>query len=116
MKTRVLEMTQTYMTLSFGDLAEKLKEKEGPIITLVKEMIENGELNARVDEKLKTIIFVDKEDDYDALGQKVTVQTEEIRNIMEDLKVLKDDIEVSKWYQKKLLRGHEMGFDMDEND
>ena len=104
------------MTLSFADLSEKLKEKEGIVMILVKDMIESGELNARLDEKSKTIIFVEKEDDCDSLGQKVIKQTEEVRGIMENLKVFRDDIEVSKLYQRKLLRGQEFGYEMEEDD
>lgn len=61
------------------------------------------------------MIFAEKEDDYEELGQKVTAQTAKIGAIMEDLKVLKDEIEVSKIYQGKLIRRQEFGIDVDED-
>ena len=75
-----------------------------------------GELNARVDEKSKTVIFVEKEEDYELLGQRVAQQNEGIKVIMEDLKVLRDEIEMSKVYQRKLVRHQEFGVDMDDDD
>lgn len=77
-------------------------------------MIEAGELNARLDERLKTVTFADHEDDFEDLGQRVSQQTEEIRTIMGDMKVLKDDIEVSKIYQRKLIRGQEFEYDVED--
>ena len=59
-------------------------------------------------------MFTEKEDDYDVLGQKVTQQTEEIRTIMENMKILKDEIETSKTYQKKMIIGQDIAPDMDD--
>ena len=96
-------------------MPEIFKEKEETIKNIIKDMIEAGELNARLDEKMKTVTFADKEDDFEDLGQKVSQQTEEIRTIMEDMKLVKDDIEVSKLYQRRLIRSQEFGYEMEDD-
>jgi len=122
-KTGVLEATQTYITLSFrfslwyifSDLSEKLSQSEKEIIELLKKMIENGELRARINEQKKAITFVKSEENYDKIKEKVASQTDKIKSLMKELKELGDDIITSKEYQKKIIKGPEPNYDDDDD-
>lgn len=77
-------------------------------------MIENGELKARINEKLKTVRFISEESDSNELEQKVVEQTGKIREIMSILRSLGDDIVVSSDYQKKLIKKSTHNYDIDD--
>lgn len=72
-----------------------------------------GELNGRVDEKTKTVIFTELDEDYETIGGKVSKQTEQIRTLMSQLKTLRDDIELDKTYHKRLVKGLDLGGEME---
>jgi predicted nucleic acid-binding Zn-ribbon protein len=84
------------------------------IVELLKGMIENGELRARLNEQKKTIMFIKSDEDYDDMKEKVVDQTDKIRKLMQELKDLEDDIVVSKEYQKKIIKGSEFNYDDDD--
>eukprot|EP00831_Metopus_contortus_P039912 TRINITY_DN3124_c0_g1_i3.p1 TRINITY_DN3124_c0_g1~~TRINITY_DN3124_c0_g1_i3.p1 ORF type:complete len:282 (-),score=58.96 TRINITY_DN3124_c0_g1_i3:130-975(-) len=113
LKTRVQELTKTYMTLSFADIGEKLELKVSETIDLVRDMIENGELNGRIDEKARTVIFSDKEEDVAEMGENIREQEKKIQSILGQLNTLRDDIETSKIYQKKMLQKQDFATDME---
>ena len=66
-----------------------------------------------MDEKNKTVIFIDQDEDYETLGKEVTEQTAKIKGIMENLKGLRDQIDMSKAYHKRLVRSQDFGLEMD---
>lgn len=82
----------------------------------MKKMIENGELRARLNERKRTITFIKSEEDYDGMKEKMVQQTGKIKDLMQELKDLGDDIITSKEYQKKVIKGPEFNYDMDDPD
>lgn len=99
-----------------SELSNKLKFSEKGVIELLKKMIENGELRARLNEQKKTIMFIKSEEDYDSMKEKMVRQTEKIKGLMQELKELGDDIIISKEYQKKVIKGPEFNYDIDDLD
>jgi len=78
-------------------------------------MIESGELRARFNEQKKTITFVKSEENYDKIKEKVALQTDKIKKLMQELKELGDDIITSKEYQKRIIKGPEPSYDDEDS-
>lgn len=81
---------------------------------LLKEMIESGELRARLSEQKRTIMFARREEDYDGMKEKMARQTAKITALMQELREVGDDIVTSKEYQKRVIKGPELNYDMDD--
>eukprot|EP00826_Nyctotherus_ovalis_P037477 TRINITY_DN3417_c0_g1_i1.p8 TRINITY_DN3417_c0_g1~~TRINITY_DN3417_c0_g1_i1.p8 ORF type:complete len:115 (-),score=68.66 TRINITY_DN3417_c0_g1_i1:132-476(-) len=107
-------MTHTYITLPFSELSAKLKLTEKDVVELLKKMIESGELRARLSEQKKTIMFAKREEDYDGMKEKMALQTLKITALVRELRELGDDIVTSKEYQKRVIKGPELNYDMED--